>query len=168
MASPVTNQRRACRAPMARATNGTDGGRAQPEAHFGQARTVAVSAASTTSQHASRPTAPPNALPCTTATVGSGRPVERVQHPQHGLPHPPRSPRSEARALDRIQARSAPAEKLGPVLASTSARAARRSLESLRQRQDEVAVERVVAFRPVERQGDDPVRVGHLEQAVPS
>ena len=71
---------------------------------------------------ATRPAPPPSAWPCTRATTGAGQ-ASIASSIAAARSRRRRSLRSERSTEERIQSTSAPAEKLGPSPASTTARA---------------------------------------------
>ncbi|MCW0466506.1 hypothetical protein NB705_003579 [Xanthomonas sacchari] len=116
--SALANQRRAWRAPIAAITYGEITAGSRPSRLSLSAKRASV-AATAMSQQATRPTAPPNAAPCTRATVGLGssssRRISRARASASS-----RFSCSPAPAIERIHCRSAPAENAAPAPASTS------------------------------------------------
>ena len=116
------------------------------------------------SQHATRPTPPPNAAPCTRAIVGFDRSAsvreQSRQRPRVGEV----LARRRSAAMRFIQLRSAPAQKLRPAPSSTTTRTLGVGVERVErvgELGDERLVERVVHVGPVER--DERDGVAHLD-----
>ena len=118
--SPVANQRRASRVPIAAMTYGEITAGSRPSLlsvrpNFASGTPMAMS------QQATRPTPPPKAAPCTRAIVGLGS-SSRVRIRRARARASSRFSASLADAMPRIQFKSAPAENDAPLPSSTTTR----------------------------------------------
>ena len=118
--SPVTKYRRAALSPIFRSANGEMTAGMIPSFTSENANTARGSAI-TMSLHATSPMPPPSAWPWTSATTGAGQPSIASNIRRSAFASATFASRSRS-AEARIHSTSAPAQKLGPSPASTTAR----------------------------------------------